>query len=1449
MKRNIIITTLLGQLMTLNVLAQTLNNPTNIGTKSASFTYTHTANTANTSNSYTLRNPNDVTYQFTLTQPMDVTISHCGSSLSDTYLNLLDVSKVRIASNDDYSGIDKCSSSYHSYIKKALPSGTYYVVSEGYSQNGSITTTITGNAPLNINVGTKSASFTYTHTANTANTANSYTLRSQNDVTYQFTLTQSMDVTISHCGSSLSDTYLHLLDASRERIEFNDNYSEKGSCSSSYHSYIKKALPAGTYYAVSEGYSQNGSITTTITGNAPLNINLGTKSASFTYTHTANTANTANSYTAYGRNDATYQFTITQPMDMVLSHCGSALSITYIILLDASGERIEFNDGYNGYSGTGKCPNSPNSQHAYLQMALPPGTYYAVSEGWCDDGNITINITGTLRAPIQPLNINIGTKKESFTYTHTANTASATNSHTRRIQNDAIYQFTLSQPMDMLISHCGSELQNTYLQLLNASKTMIAYNDDYTGIDKCPSTHNACLHIDLPEGTYYVVSEGSYHNGNITTNIQGTVIFNGEVQASFAQSHVKRRYYTDAAGSSYRDIIQYYDGMGFPIQEVQAGITPNHADLVGFQTYDGLGRESNTWLPVPVNNNNGAFVEFENFKSKSAGVYNNTNCNSSSDSKPYTKTIYESYPNMVWQYGPGQGWHDNIKPVKTEYLTNNSDYPCVYYSHILSGNGVKHNGNYADNELFVTKTTDEGGNISYEFKDKQDRVILQRQMKGTEKHDTYYVYDDFNNLRHILPPLAVDKFTSGSLREINTELREYAYSYKYDDHNRCITQKRPGTDFTYYIYDKADRPIFTQDGEQRQKGIWMFSIPDIFGRTVLTGTCKNEMSYTSDPLKTVVVTASRTNSTNSLYGYSLNGLSLTSPQILTVNYYDDYNFMGKNNIPASSDADFKYESFPEYGQRYTASPKGFITGTVTAYNALPLPNKTGVWGGSTMTVYENNDPFPESMAYLASVMYYDYRGRLVQSKSQNQRGKVEKEYLAYNFTDQPVKKKLVHPGITEIYDYEYDHAGRLINETHKYNNKASVVLAHNTYDELGRLKTTQAANLPNLLTSYAYNIRSWTSSITNDLFSENLLYDYNGNITNISSSQKNSTSGTALNRVQTFQYDQLSRLIAASCSGGNQNHSASYNYDKQGNITNLMRYGQLSAGVYGLIDNLSFSYTGNQLKTVNDMGEDCYLSTSADFKDYANVSSEYTHNSNGSIIKDLNKGIQSITYNHLNLPVYVTIDNPDVRGSSAYSYSARGEKLRVIHRWESNLYDKPPVMSDINDYFGNVDYGKSRVFFENGYTSGELYFFYIRDHLGSVRIAVNIRGAVNQSTEYYPFGMPYSEGIGQNLQPFKYNGQEFETMNGLNLYDYEFRRHDPSTGRFLTIDPLAEKYPWISPYAYCNNNPVRYIDPTGMDYWSTNDPAQIRSFFNALGSRTGQFDFSGWQHATDAEFT
>jgi RHS repeat-associated protein len=82
-------------------------------------------------------------------------------------------------------------------------------------------------------------------------------------------------------------------------------------------------------------------------------------------------------------------------------------------------------------------------------------------------------------------------------------------------------------------------------------------------------------------------------------------------------------------------------------------------------------------------------------------------------------------------------------------------------------------------------------------------------------------------------------------------------------------------------------------------------------------------------------------------------------------------------------------------------------------------------------------------------------------------------------------------------------------------------------------------------------------------------------------------------------------------------------------------------------------------------------------------------------------------------------------------------------------------------------------------------------------------------------------GEKQDRQPYKYGNKELDEMNGLNLYDFLARGYDPAIGRFMSIDPLAEKYYSISPYAYCANNPVNNIDPTGMDYLYANDDTYI----------------------------
>jgi len=108
-------------------------------------------------------------------------------------------------------------------------------------------------------------------------------------------------------------------------------------------------------------------------------------------------------------------------------------------------------------------------------------------------------------------------------------------------------------------------------------------------------------------------------------------------------------------------------------------------------------------------------------------------------------------------------------------------------------------------------------------------------------------------------------------------------------------------------------------------------------------------------------------------------------------------------------------------------------------------------------------------------------------------------------------------------------------------------------------------------------------------------------------------------------------------------------------------------------------------------------------------------------------------------------------------------------------------------------------------------FFYHGNHLSSVSMVTDITGSVTQQILYEPWGMPiveYNQYWHQDKVPnFQFSGKILDEES--NMLYYEARYLKPPT--FISPDPLFEKYPWISRYAYCANNPIRYIDPTGMD--------------------------------------
>jgi RHS repeat-associated protein len=79
---------------------------------------------------------------------------------------------------------------------------------------------------------------------------------------------------------------------------------------------------------------------------------------------------------------------------------------------------------------------------------------------------------------------------------------------------------------------------------------------------------------------------------------------------------------------------------------------------------------------------------------------------------------------------------------------------------------------------------------------------------------------------------------------------------------------------------------------------------------------------------------------------------------------------------------------------------------------------------------------------------------------------------------------------------------------------------------------------------------------------------------------------------------------------------------------------------------------------------------------------------------------------------------------------------------------------------------------------------------------------------YYPYGAA-SNAAAASVQPLKYTGKELDRMNGLDHYDFGARWYDAARIGTTTTDPMASKYPHLSPYAWCAGNPVRNIDPSG----------------------------------------
>ena len=859
-----------------------------------------------------------------------------------------------------------------------------------------------------------------------------------------------------------------------------------------------------------------------------------------------------------------------------------------------------------------------------------------------------------------------------------------------------------------------------------------------------------------------------------------------EISMPCNENYIGQIVYTKPDGQEGMTTFDYYDGLGDKMETVRSNYSPTNVDLAEFFEYDVYGNLARQWLPgACAQGNNGAFVEFPT--ARSCSVITNA------DDQPYDDMEYEQLQEgrVTKKWGAGKAWKANKRGKLTEYVTNSSaptdakvwNLKCI--GNDISAITIKVVGMYEEGSLLGTRVTDEDGNKSITFTDRQGNVVLKRQDNTVS---TYYIYDEFGNLQAICPPALSAEISGGGYLP-DERVRQYAYLYQYDKNDRLIAKKLPGADFLSMKYDENDHLVSIQDGEQRKRDEKTIILHDVHGRECVYGIVKNNVTFLGCPY----VRFSGKNS--DLGGYELfmeeSGksklLDIPFEKVLQINYYDNYDFLELTSMSPSL--------LPKVQVHRT---QGLLTGEMSALLGTNAQDK--------MTM---------------KALCYDSRGRVVHEVCTNHLAGYDVVDTEYDFLGKPTRKETKHivPGKkthSEVYNFEYDTAGRLLQCKHRIDGGRNVSLSRKEYDELGRLKSVARNGNTSFGSTYTYNVRSWPTMIDGSYFQERLYYNtnphratplYGGNLSAIT------WRADGKYRSYAFEYDRLDRLTSAEYyENGKATHhyDAWYEYDIMGNILSLQRNGFTDSSDFGRVDNLAFSYAGNQLVKVDDKVSSPTRSGSFDFKDGAREDVEYGYDANGNMTMDKNKGIEAIEYNVLNLPSLIKFSNGV---NVEYLYSAGGDKLQV--KYISSI----PLDTLTVDYCGNYIYENGvlrQLLVDGGYITLEQdampsYHFYLKDHLGSNRLVVDEEGKVEQRNHYYPYGGLMAESKNGDVQRYMYNGKELDRMHGLDAYDYGARMYDANLCQWNRGDEKGEKFPNISNYAYCDSNPINKLDPDGNE--------------------------------------
>ena len=845
--------------------------------------------------------------------------------------------------------------------------------------------------------------------------------------------------------------------------------------------------------------------------------------------------------------------------------------------------------------------------------------------------------------------------------------------------------------------------------------------------------------------------------------------------------------YRNESGNSYNTSVNHLDGLGRTIQMVNVGASPQGGDLISFVTYDCMGRsDSVSYLPY-VRTTSGIGRDATPVSSQHTFYAQKFGSNAANYAKNLKR--YDRGLGLVEVANtPGEA-HNLTSGYYTRYTYRlNTTADAIKRYVVLTNGSLQSQGVYEADQLTVYRTLNaQDGNSSQqqenlEYTDALGRTIASEvRVSDQDRRITYYVYDDLNRLRYILPPMA-DTYDCSTPKTAQ-QLGDYCYYSEYDERGNIIKSQNPGAEYSLAIYDRRGRLAMSQSGKQRINNEWSFTKYDVFDRPVLSGIITGG-TYESHKAALDAATVFYEERGTTVHGYTNQSYPSVpnANSYLTVTYYDDYDWLAANDPHAFSTAD-------ALGQTHTTDVVGLTTGV-----------KNKVLGISTDQ-------------WLTTVTYYDHKYQTIQAISDLYPSGTEITSNTHDFLGNVTQTKVKQSVGGSTYEYNkwfnYDNFGRLLSIQQQITGDASngkVTLASYTYDNLGNVASKSIHNGAETET-YTYDLNGRVIASTSPSFSYTLDYEQSdlpgatprldGQITALRWG-----AGQTPNRAYAYTYDPVGQLSAAAyktATNGTWSASNAYaeknlTYDRHGNIKTLQRTDANGSVLHELSD---MTYTGNKLQSLKLNGGSPV---------------NYAYDQNGNITSDGRRGV-TINYNILNFPEQIIAGNQQV----SYIYSAAGEKLATNANGSLTYYRSVMVYGNDNKLLHILTPEGTVSRTEGSAGTSYTYNYFKKDQIGSTRAVLSAVGNSLQnvqSTDYYPFGLAYSTN-NLNKNKYLFSGKELQdaSIGGtiLGLYDFGARQYDPVIGRWMSIDLLANKFPDVSPFVYCLNNPINLVDLYGLE--------------------------------------